>query len=523
MIPMNWTRRDALKLVGAARFTTLARAARDTGIPIQPGPFQAEDHSLDKYSCPDWFRDAKFGIWAHWGPHVGDWHGRLVRPQYVHRRAAASTSTISKTYGHPSKFGYKDAIPLWKAERFDPEALVRLYKQGGREVLRQHGRPLRQLRSVELAHHRWNSVNMGPKKDIVGQWREAARAEGLRFGVSEHVWGSYNWWETNKGADKQGPYAGVPYDGNDPANRDLYFPPHAPAREAWAEQGNEPEEWKREWFLRVEGPDRSASARPATTKTAASLSALGPQPGGALLQPEPALASREAGRRSTPANARSECAAGTCVLDVERGVVDEIEPRPSRPTPASATGITTAKRSTSRRRRSSICWWILSAATAICCSTSRCRPAACPTIAELKILAAITAWMKVNSEAIYATRPWKIFGEGPGIRKSAPGEGFNGTPEHFNESKRVDLTGEDIRFTTKGGTLYAFAMGWNRGETRIAALAPARGLEQRRIARVELLGSQEPLRWKLAGDGLHIESPGIWPTEHAVAFRILFS
>jgi hypothetical protein len=89
-----------------------------------------------------------------------------------------------------------------------------------------------------------------------------------------------------------------------------------------------------------------------------------------------------------------------------------------------------------------------------------------------------------------------------------PGEGFNGTPEHFNESKRVDLTGEDIRFTTKGSTLYAFAMGWNRGETRIAALAPARGLERRKIARVELLGSQQPVRWKLAGDGLHIESPG---------------
>ena len=141
---------------------------------------------------------------------------------------------------------------------------------------------------------------------------------------------------------------------------------------------------------------------------------------------------------------------------------------------------------------------------------------------ELKILAAITAWMKVNSEAIYTTRPWKIFGEGPGIRKSAPGEGFNGTPEHFNESKRVDLTGEDIRFTTKGSTLYAFAMGWNRGETRIAALAPARGLERRQIARVELLGSQEPVRWKLASDGLHIESPGSWPSEHAVAFRILF-
>jgi alpha-L-fucosidase len=130
--------------------------------------------------------------------------------------------------------------------------------------------------------------------------------------------------------------------------------------------------------------------------------------------------------------------------------------------------------------------------------------------------------MKVNSEAIYATRPWKIFGEGPGIRKTPPGSGFAGTVEHFNESKRVDLTGEDIRFTTKDDRLYGFAMGWNPRETHIKALAQSRRLEQRKIARVELLDSHNPLKWKLADDGLHIESPQQWPSEHAVAFRIFF-
>ena len=89
-------------------------------------------------------------------------------------------------------------------------------------------------------------------------------------------------------------------------------------------------------------------------------------------------------------------------------------------------------------------------------------------------------------------------------------------------TKRVDLTGEDIRFTAKGDRLYAFAMGWNPRETRIEALAPSRGLELRKIARVELLGSHDPLKWTLAEDGLHIESPQQWPSEHAVAFRILF-
>ena len=130
--------------------------------------------------------------------------------------------------------------------------------------------------------------------------------------------------------------------------------------------------------------------------------------------------------------------------------------------------------------------------------------------------------MKVNSEAIYATRPWKIFGEGPGIRQSTPAAASTARRSTSTRAKRVDLTGEDIRFTTKGDTLYAFAMGWNPSETRMAALAPSRGLERRKIARVELLGSDEPMLWKLDEDGLHIESPRIWPSEHAVAFRILF-
>jgi alpha-L-fucosidase len=111
----------------------------------------------------------------------------------------------------------------------------------------------------------------------------------------------------------------------------------------------------------------------------------------------------------------------------------------------------------------------------------------------------------------------------PGNPQTAPGSGFVGTEEYFNESKRLDLTGEDIRFTTKGDRVYAFPMGWNPRETHIKALAPSRGLEQRQIARVELLGSAGSLHWKLADDGLHIEAPQRWPSEHAVAFRILFA
>jgi alpha-L-fucosidase len=220
---------------------------------------------------------------------------------------------------------------------------------------------------------------------------------------------------------------------------------------------------------------------------------------------------------------RSECTSGACVLDVERGVVDEIEPQPFQTD--TCIGDWHYNREVVYKRPKTVIDLLVDIVSrnGNLLLNIPLPASGMPDDAELKILASITAWMKVNSEAIYATRPWKIFGEGPGIRKTPPGGGFAGTAEHFNESKRVDLTGEDIRFTTKGDTLYAFAMGWNPHETRIRALAEPARLEQRKIARVELLGSHDPLKWRVTDDGLHIGSPQQWPGEHAVAFRILFA
>jgi len=220
---------------------------------------------------------------------------------------------------------------------------------------------------------------------------------------------------------------------------------------------------------------------------------------------------------------RSECASGVCVLDLERGVADAIEPQPFQTD--TCIGDWHYDREAVYKRPKTVIDLlvdIVSRNGSLLLNIP--LPASgMPDEAELKILASITAWMKVNSEAIYATRPWKIFGEGPGIRKTPAGSGFEGTAEHYNENSRVDLTGEDIRFTTKGDKLYAFVMGWNPHETRIKALAQSHRLEDRKIARVELLGSHYPLQWQLADDGLHIESPRQWPSEHAVAFRILFA
>ena len=183
--------------------------------------FQASFDSLRQYQCPDWFRDAKFGIWSHWGPQsvpmYGDWYARNMyiqgTPQYLYHL---------RHYGHPSKFGYKDLCALWKAEKFDPEALMDLYVKAGARYFVGQAMHHDHFFNYDSALNRFNSVQVGPHKDICGLWKKAADKHGLPFGLTEHLGASFSWWYVNKNHDSYGPYAGVPYDGNDPAYRDFY-------------------------------------------------------------------------------------------------------------------------------------------------------------------------------------------------------------------------------------------------------------------------------------------------------------
>ena len=138
------------------------------------------DASLAQYRYPDWFRDAKFGIWAHWGPQSVPDVRRLVRAATCTGRDTSSTSTTSRHYGHPSKFGYKDVIPLWKAERWDPDRLMALYKKAGARYFVSMGVHHDNFDLWDSKYHRWNAVQMGPHRDVVGEWQKAARSRGCR-------------------------------------------------------------------------------------------------------------------------------------------------------------------------------------------------------------------------------------------------------------------------------------------------------------------------------------------------------
>ncbi len=482
----------------------------EEGPEIQPGPFVGTRESLAEYRVPEWFRDAKFGIWAHWGPQsapeYGDWYARNM---YIegHRQYKYHL----QKYGHPSRFGFKDVIQTWKAEKFVPDHLIELYKKAGAKYFVSMGVHHDNFDLWSSKHHRWNAANMGPKKDIVGLFRKAALQQGLRFGVSEHLAVSYHWFQTSHGADKEGPYKGVPYDGADAQYADLYQEGHEAPQRAWDPAGV-PASWKRKYFLRIK--DLVDQYQPDLLYT-----------DGPIFFDEWGLsvvanhynqsARRNRGKVEAvyTSKRREDCETGTCVLDLERGIVDKIWPSPWQ------TDTCIGNWHFNKEAKYKSPKLIVDLLVDIVSRNGNLLlnfplPSNGTLDAEeLGILDQITRWMAVNGEAIYGTRSWKIFGEGPGTQASS-------AQERFNERNRKLLTAEDVRFTTKGSTLYAFSMGWPEKQALIAPLAAKGKLGVGRIRNVQMLGFKGKLQWAQDETGLKVEMPPVKPCDYAFALKI---
>lgn len=160
--------------------------------PMMTGKYAPTWESLSQYEVPEWFRDAKFGIWAHWGPQCvegsGDWMARSLyiegSNEYKHHVA---------NYGHPSEVGFKDILPLFKAEKWDPDRLVGLYKKIGARYFFALGNHHDNFDLWDSQYQEWNSKAIGPKRDLLAGWAEACRKHGLKFGVSLHADHAWSW------------------------------------------------------------------------------------------------------------------------------------------------------------------------------------------------------------------------------------------------------------------------------------------------------------------------------------------
>lgn len=465
--------------------------------------FDSTWESLQTYRCPEWFRDAKFGIWAHWGPQAvprcGDWYARQMyqqgHPQYEHHL---------RHYGHPSERGYKDIITEWKAENFDPDHLIGLYKKAGAKYFTACASHHDNFDCWDSKYHKYNSVNIGPKKDIVGLWAEAARKHGLRFGVTEHLERAYSWFNTNKGADKTGPKAGIPYDGNDPEWQDFYFPPHDDTNFQYPL--NPPDWWVRQWSDRIK--DLIDRYDPDLLYTDGGI------PFGELgrdviahfynknlsrhdnkLEAVYALKdSKYYGEEHMPVGygGHGDYREGVGVLDMERGGVASIHPNPwQTDTCVGEWFYHDMHPYKSPKLIIHLLADIVSKNGNLLLNFPP-RPDGTLDFQELGILEAIGAWFTVNGEAIYDTRPWHTFGEGPGFQEG-----------NMTEPDESPLDADTIRYTTKGDTLYAIALGWPEGGAWHLS-----SLESEHLAQIELLGCNDgPLTFTRDGGLLQVTAP----------------
>ncbi|MEO0793604.1 MAG: alpha-L-fucosidase [Verrucomicrobiota bacterium] len=486
--------------------------------------FEPTWNSLQQYQCPEWFRDAKFGIWAHWGPQavpmVGDWYARQMymegHPNYEHHL---------KHYGHPSEFGYKDILPLWKAEKFDPESLIQLYIKTGARYFTTCGVHHDNFDCWDSKHNRWNSVNIGPKKDIVGMWEKAARKAGLRFGITEHHERSYSWFNTNKGSDKSGPYKGVPYDGANPDFQDFYYEPHPDTSHEYPR--NPPVTFIEDWSDRIADfvekyqpdliytdggvPFGEYGRRMLANYYNQSLDWHGGKMD-VVYNYKDGNQYPEAVGHGEDENLFGDFVDGIGVVDLERGVVGEIQEDPWQ-TDTCIGKWYYQKEVTYKTPRQVIEMLVdIVSKNGNLLLNVPLMPDGTLDAEELSLLEAIGAWIQVNGEAIYGTRPWKQYGEGP----TRPQGG------HMLEKKELEYTSEDFRFTTKSGAIYVTGMVYPDDGGVAALKSLSLSSEDGRVTSVSLLGSDQDIDWVQDDTALKVTLPAALSRDLCYCLKVVF-
>ncbi len=472
------------------------------------GPFRPDWESLQKYEVPEWYKNAKFGIFIHWGVYSVPAFGSEWYPRDMYREGSEEYKHHIATYGAQDKFGYKDLVPMFKAERFDPAAWAKLFKEAGAKYV------------VPVAEHHdgfamydsglsdWTAAKMGPHRDVIGDLAKAVRAEGLHFGTSSHRV-EHNFF--------LGVGRAIPSDINDPQYAAFYGPAHN-----WLENkrgtplSNDftyvSQAWANDWLARASEivekyhPDimyfdwwiGQPYVRPNLTRFAAFYYNTSLKYGdhvGVISYKDYALQEHSA------------------VLDLERGQLDDIRPLYWQ----TDTSISNKSWGNIKNDTFKSAQFVIHQLIDIVSKNGNLLlnigPRSDGTIPEevQQVLRDVGAWLAVNGDAIFGTRRWKIYGEGP--TKVAAGS--------FHDTDTATYTAEDFRFTTKGNDLYAIELDWpTSGETVIQSLGTAVGAQK--IASVALLGSDAKLQFRQQSDGLHIQLPAHAVGKYAYAFRVVF-
>jgi alpha-L-fucosidase len=463
--------------------------------------FQPDSASIAaNYKIPEWFRDAKFGIFIHWGVYAVPAFGNEWYPRNMYIKDSREYQHHIEKYGKQTEFGYKDFIPMFKAEKFNAEGWVSLFVKSGAKYV------------VPVAEHHdgfslygsvvneWNSVKMGPMKDIVGELKKAAVEQGLHFGLSIHR--AENAWFYNEGMK-------IPSDVQTGKFSSLYG-------ECLAEPGGQTPDCP-------EGAGFNDHSKKSWLEHTYELVDL--------YQPELMWFDWTVGKypfrptfyqlmayyynsaidwnKEVVVNTKFGYGNNIQVFDIERGKSDKIRNFPWQ------TDTSVGKKSWGyiegevNKTPNQIIDDLVDIVSKNGNLLLNIGPRADGTITkgQQEVLLQIGSWLKVNGEAIYGTRPWVKAGEGS----------QQGTAGAFTDNDETAYTAQDIRFTIKGDTLYAISLAWPEKEITIQSIG-----SDLKVVSVELLGTAEKTQWKQTATGLQVVYPTERPTDYAHALRITF-
>ena len=477
---------------------------KEVGRAAHDGPYRPDWQSLQKYEVPDWYKDAKFGIFIHWGVYSVPAFGNEWYPRNMYRPDSDEYKHHLSTYGPQSKFGYKDFIPMFKAEHFDPAAWARLFKEAGAKyvvpVFEHHDG----FAMYDSGLSDWTAAKMGPHRDLFGDLAKSIRAEGLHLGVSSHRVEHNFFLESGRKIES---------DVNDPQYAAFYGPAHTwmeskqtlltdwtyvsnayaddwLARDAEIVKKYKPELFYFDWWI----------GQPSIRQHLMDFAAFYYND----------AASR--GAVSVINYKDNAMEKHSAVLDVERGQLNDIRPEYWQTDTSISNKSWGYIEHDSFKSAQTIVHQLVDIVSKNGNLLVNFGPRSDGTIPDevQSVLRDVGAWLKVNGEAIYGTRAWKMYGEGP--TKIVEGA--------FHDTDAQPFTPSDFRFTKKKDALYACELGWpSDGQAVIHSLTAAQ-LDGQKIASVSLLGSPSSITFDTQADGLHLRVPAQAPGKYAYCFKI---
>lgn len=511
---------------------TLCTYAQLGDVEIKSGAFSNNWQSLSGWECPEWFKDAKFGIWAHWGPQCqaedGDWYAR-----FMYYQGSGQYNWHVSHFGNPSEYGLKELCRDWTATEWNPKELVSLYKSVGARYFMTLGNHHDNFDLWDSPYQEWNSVNIGPKKDIVKGWSEACQEQGLPFGVSMHASHAWTWLEPSQSFDgnlTKADGVGKWWEGYDP--QELYAQNHAHStgwnnsgtihsQWAWGNGASQPSEaYKKKFQNRVlqcindYKPDMLYF-----DDTVLPFYGCDESIGLNILQHYyNTSAEQHKGQQQvvTMGKILDDSQKEALLWDVERGIPD----RPQAKYWQTCTCIGDWHYNVNNTNYKSA-ETVISMLVDIVSKNGNLllsvpvRGNGTIDQKERNVLAGIKAWMDVNSKSIYGTRVWKTFGEGPLAEAVNP---MNA--QGFNEGQ--SYSSQDVRYVERNDSVYATIMRWpSAGDFTFKAFSITEKSYSGEVDKVELLGyGSVPFVHSI--EGLTVEVPSTKPNNIAPVFCVTF-